>query len=76
MAYSPGLCFANDLTSYYEALHCDFACVLYPTAYSIPLALAIHVRDIVDSAIQFKEHFIHEAISSNLMGMNAAIPHG
>jgi ribonucleotide reductase beta subunit family protein with ferritin-like domain len=67
----PGLCFANKLISHDEALHCDFACVLSNCLLKPPCS--IHVREIVNSAIQIKECFICEAHLFNLMGMNATL---
>jgi ribonucleoside-diphosphate reductase beta chain len=67
----PGLCFANKLISHDEALHCDFACVLYNCLLKPPCS--IHVREIANSAIQIKECFIREALLFNLMGMNATL---
>jgi ribonucleotide reductase beta subunit family protein with ferritin-like domain len=61
-------CFANELISCDEALHCDFACVLYNHLLKPPCS--IHVREIVESAIQVEECFICKA---NLMGMNATL---
>jgi hypothetical protein len=53
-----------------EALHCDFACTctLYHCRLKPPCS--IHVWEIVNSAIQIEEHFIREALLSNLMGVN------
>jgi hypothetical protein len=45
----PGLCFVNELISHDEALHCDFAGVLYSCLLKPPCS--IHVREIIDSAI-------------------------
>jgi ribonucleoside-diphosphate reductase subunit M2 len=67
----PGLCFANELISYDEALHCDFACVLYNHLLKPPCSICI--REIVDSAIQIEKCFIHEVLPFNLMGMNATL---
>jgi ribonucleotide reductase beta subunit family protein with ferritin-like domain len=68
----PGLYFANKLISCDEALHCDFACVLYNRLLKPPCSICI--REIVDSAIQIEEHFIHkQALPFNFMGMNATL---
>jgi ribonucleotide reductase beta subunit family protein with ferritin-like domain len=67
----PGLFFASELISCDEALHCDFASVLYNHLLKPPCS--IHVREIVDSAIQFKEHLIRKALPFNLMGMNVIL---
>jgi ribonucleotide reductase beta subunit family protein with ferritin-like domain len=46
----PGLCFANELISHDEALHCDFACV--PYNHLLKPRCSICIREIVDSAVQ------------------------
>jgi ribonucleoside-diphosphate reductase subunit M2 len=56
----PGLCIANELISRDEALHCDFASVLYNHLLKPPCSICI--REIVDSAIQIKECFIHDKL--------------
>jgi ribonucleotide reductase beta subunit family protein with ferritin-like domain len=66
-----GLCFANELISHDEALHCDFACGLYNCLLKPPHS--IHVREIIDSAIQIEECFICKALPFNLMGMSATL---
>jgi hypothetical protein len=48
----PGLCFVNELVSHDEALHCDFAFVLYHHLLKPPCYIC--VREIVDSAIQIE----------------------
>ena len=67
----PGLCFSNELISCDEVFHCDFACVLYNRLLKPPCS--IHIREIVDSAIQIEECFICEVLPFNLMGMNATL---
>jgi ribonucleotide reductase beta subunit family protein with ferritin-like domain len=66
----PGLCFANELISHDDAHYCDFACVLYNRLLKPPCSICI--REIVDCAIQIKEHFIREALLFDLMSMNEA----
>jgi hypothetical protein len=64
VAYSlASLCFTNELINHdEEALHCDFACVLYLCLLKPPCS--IWIREIVDSAVQIKECLIHEANSA------------
>jgi hypothetical protein len=67
----PDLYFANELISCDEAFHCDFACVLYNCSLKPPCS--IHIREIVDIAIQIEECFICEVLLFNLLGMNATL---
>jgi hypothetical protein len=59
---SPSMERVGDIadSSHDEDLHCLFACVLNNHLLKPPCS--IHVREIVDSAIQIKEHFICKAL--------------
>ncbi len=64
----PGLCFANELISHDEALHCDFACVLYNCLLNL---LGLSHQGACWQCSPIKECFIHDALAFNLMSMNA-----
>jgi ribonucleoside-diphosphate reductase beta chain len=65
----PGLCFANELISRDEGLHCDFACLLYSQLENkLPEQT---VKDIISSAVMIEKEFVRDAIPVKLIGMNA-----
>ena len=67
----PGLTFSNELISRDEALHCEFACVLYSR---LPEKLERdRVLEIVRSAVEIEQEFISEALPVDLIGMNSRL---
>lgn len=66
----PGLTFSNELISRDEGLHRDFACLLYTTHLKNKLPEA-DVHAIVSEAVAIEKTFITEALSCDLIGMNA-----
>ncbi|GIL47726.1 hypothetical protein Vafri_3902, partial [Volvox africanus] len=65
----PGLSFSNCLISRDEGLHCDFACCLYS---HLKNRLSMErVVTIVDEAVRLEDEFCTEALSCELLGMNA-----
>lgn len=65
----PGLTFSNELISRDEALHTEFAILLYSKLLH-PLAPAV-VREIITQAVTIEQEFICEALPCRLIGMNA-----
>ena len=65
----PGLTFSNELISRDEALHTEFAVLLYRKLLH-PLPKQI-VYDIVRTAVTIEQEFICEALPCRLIGMNA-----
>ena len=68
--YLPGLCFANDLISRDEALHCDFACMLYRD-HIVNKVSREHVLAILKDAVRIEQEFCSEAMPVRLIGMNS-----
>ena len=66
----PGLCFANDLISRDEALHCDFACMLFRD-HIVNKPSREHVLSILKDAVRIEQEFSSEALSVRLIGMNS-----
>ena len=65
----PGLTFSNELISRDEAMHTDFAVLLYKTMTPISSdAFSAMIKEAVDIELQF----ISDALPINLLGMNAA----
>jgi ribonucleotide reductase beta subunit family protein with ferritin-like domain len=65
----PGLTFSNELISRDEALHCEFAVLLYSK-----LVKKLHksrIYEIVKEAVDIETEFICEALPCRLIGMNA-----
>jgi ribonucleoside-diphosphate reductase beta chain len=67
----PGLCFSNELISRDEGLHCSFACLLFSMLESKTTEETI--QKIIRSAVEIEREFITEALSVELIGMNAAM---
>ena len=65
----PGLTFSNELISRDEALHTEFAILLYKKLVN-PLPASL-VRDIIREAVKIEQEFICEALPCRLIGMNA-----
>jgi len=66
--YMPGLTFSNQLISRDEAMHCEFAVLLYSKLHK-KLAKK-RVYEIIQEAVEIEKEFITEAIPCRLIGMN------
>lgn len=67
----PGLTFSNELISRDEALHTEFAILLYSKLnYRIP---AIQFNEIIKEAVSIETEFICDALPCRLIGMNATL---
>lgn len=67
----PGLTFSNELISRDEALHVDFACLLYSMLQDkLPESV---VHDIISDAVKTEEIFVTKALPVSLIGMNATL---
>lgn len=67
----PGLTFANQLISRDEALHTDFACLLYSMIENKLPEEAVH--NMFRDAVEIEKSFITESISCAMIGMNTAL---
>merc|ERR1712137_1421367 len=67
----PGLTFSNELISRDEGLHADFACLIYSKLQNKLPNEVIH--SIVRGAVKVERHFICEALSCDLIGMNSEL---
>jgi ribonucleotide reductase beta subunit family protein with ferritin-like domain len=65
----PGLTFSNELISRDEALHCEFAILLYNKLNDKLDRERIH--EIIKEAVEIETEFICEALPCRLIGMNA-----
>lgn len=65
----PGLCFANELISRDEGLHCDFACLLYNQLEN--KLDQSQVTEVIASAVEIEKEFVKDALPVRLIGMNA-----
>jgi ribonucleoside-diphosphate reductase subunit M2 len=69
----PGLTFSNELISRDEALHTEFAVMMYkktPKAKRLPRA---KLCEIIKEVVSIEQEFICEALPCRLIGMNAAL---
>jgi ribonucleoside-diphosphate reductase beta chain len=66
----PGLCFANELISRDEGLHCDFACLLYTQHIENKLPEET-VRQIISEAVEIEKEFVTSSLPVRLIGMNS-----
>jgi ribonucleoside-diphosphate reductase subunit M2 len=67
----PGLTFSNELISRDEAMHCEFAVLLYGKLHK-----KLHkkrVYEIIQEAVEIEKEFITEAIPCRLIGMNSKL---
>jgi ribonucleoside-diphosphate reductase subunit M2 len=64
----PGLTFSNELISRDEGLHAEFACLLYSSLQNKLPEDVVH--EIIRGAVEAERHFICEALSCDLIGMN------
>ena len=65
----PGLTFSNELISRDEALHCEFAVLLYSKLLKKMDKSRIH--EIIKEAVEIETEFICEALPCRLIGMNS-----
>jgi ribonucleotide reductase beta subunit family protein with ferritin-like domain len=65
----PGLTFSNELISRDEALHCEFAVLLYSKLEN-KLKKA-RVYEIIKEAVEIETEFICDALPCRLIGMNS-----
>ncbi len=67
----PGLTFSNELISRDEALHCEFAVLLYNKLQKKIDKVRIH--EIIKEAVDIESEFICEALPCKLIGMNSEL---
>lgn len=67
----PGLTFSNELISRDEGMHTDFACLLFHHLKRRPHPDV--VQAIVTEAVAIEKEFLTDALSVDLIGMNAAL---
>jgi len=67
----PGLTFSNELISRDEALHCEFAVLLY-SKLQVKLKKA-KIYEIIKDAVEIETEFICDALPCRLIGMNATM---
>jgi ribonucleotide reductase beta subunit family protein with ferritin-like domain len=65
----PGLTFSNELISRDEALHCEFAILLYNKLVKKMSKNKIH--ELIKEAVDIETEFICEALPCRLIGMNS-----
>ena len=65
----PGLTFSNELISRDEALHCEFAVLLYSKL--IKKIDKSRIHEIIKEAVEIESEFICEALPCRLIGMNS-----
>ncbi len=65
----PGLTFSNELISRDEALHCEFAVLLYSKL--LKKVDKSRINEIIKEAVDIEIEFICEALPCKLIGMNA-----
>jgi len=67
----PGLTFSNELISRDEALHCEFAILLYSKL--IKKVDKNRLHEIIKEAVEIETEFICEALPCRLIGMNSEL---
>jgi ribonucleotide reductase beta subunit family protein with ferritin-like domain len=67
----PGLTFSNELISRDEALHCEFAVLLYSKLMNKVKKSRVH--EIIKEAVDIESEFICEALPCRLIGMNSQL---
>jgi len=67
----PGLTFSNELISRDEALHCEFAILLYTKLQNKIKKSKLH--EIIKEAVDIETEFICEALPCRLIGMNSQL---
>ncbi len=67
----PGLSFSNELISRDEALHCEFAVLLYSKI--VKKLKKEKIYEIIREAVEIEKEFICEALPCRLIGMNSEL---
>jgi ribonucleoside-diphosphate reductase subunit M2 len=67
----PGLTFSNELISRDEALHCEFAVLLYSKL--MKKIKKTRIYEIIKEAVEIETEFICEALPCRLIGMNSEL---
>jgi ribonucleoside-diphosphate reductase beta chain len=67
----PGLTFSNELISRDEALHCEFACLLFNQMQTKPSAEEVY--EIIREAVAIEQEFVVDALPVSLLGINAKL---
>jgi len=67
----PGLTFSNELISRDEALHCEFAVLLYSKLVNKVKKTRVH--EIIKEAVEIETEFICQALPCRLIGMNSQL---
>lgn len=67
----PGLGFSNELISRDEALHTDFACLMFKILQPENRPDATVVLEIIINAVECEKEFISESLPVSLIGMNS-----
>jgi len=67
----PGLTFSNELISRDEGLHAEFACLIYSMLQKKLPDDVVH--EMIQEAVSVERHFICEALSCDLIGMNSEL---
>jgi ribonucleoside-diphosphate reductase beta chain len=69
----PGLTFSNELISRDEALHTEFAVLLYKKMAKSKKLSKQKINEIIKEAVAIEQEFICEALPCRLIGMNAKL---
>ena len=69
----PGLTFSNELISRDEALHTEFAILLYKKMAKTKKLSKQKIYEIIKEAVSIEQEFICEALPCRLIGMNAKL---
>lgn len=67
----PGLTFSNELISRDEALHCEFATLLFSMLKN--KVAPERVQQIIGEAVEIEKEFVSEALPVSLIGMNEVL---
>jgi ribonucleoside-diphosphate reductase subunit M2 len=67
----PGLTFSNELISRDEALHCEFAVLLYSKL--LKKLDKSRIQEIIKEAVEIETEFICQALPCRLIGMNSEL---
>ena len=70
---TPGLTFSNELISRDEALHTEFAVLLYHTLLKNNRLDSATIKKIIMEAVEIEKEFICDALPCKLIGMNASL---
>lgn len=68
----PGLCMSNEFIARDEALHCNFAVLLY-TKYIQNKLTQLQIENIIKEAVEIEKQFIVKSLPCSLLGMNAGM---